>query len=137
MYFVEGVSRSTKQQERENQMNHWTENKTQVYLWRNEKQSRQVRGFKVRDFANPVLGFARTRQDARRALDANLRADALTWDTTPGSSASRAASQAGEVSYADLFGFTDDLSNAQVLGLDQEGATSREIDDARRALLSL
>lgn len=118
-------------------MNHWTESKTQVYLWRNEKQSRQVRGFKVRDFANPVMGFCATREDARRALDANLRADALTWDTTPGSSASNAAAAAGEVCHSDLFGFADDLSNAQVLGLDLEGPTSREVDDARRALASL
>ena len=137
MVFVEGVSHSTKQQ-RGNKMNApWIENSTQIHLWRNEKKSRQVRGFKVRDFGNPVMGFARTRQDARRALDANLRADAMEWDTTPGSSASRAAEAAGEVSYADIFDFGSDLSDAQVLGLDLEGPTSREVDDARRALLAL
>tara|TARA_R100000152_G_C6605377_1_gene61066 strand:+ start:142 stop:552 length:411 start_codon:yes stop_codon:yes gene_type:complete len=136
MYFVEGVSHSTQPTTKErNDM--WNTNNSPVFMWRNEKQSRQVRGFKVRDFANPTLGFCQTRQDARRALDANLRADALTWDTTPGSSASRAAEAAGEVSYSDLFDFSSDLSDAQVLGLDVDGPTSREVDDARRALLSL
>ena len=93
----------------------WTMNHSPVFLWRNEKQSRNLKGFSLRDHTNPVLGYARTAKDARRALDANLRKDAIRWDSTPGSSASRAAVADGSVDYAQFFDFGDEVSDVSVL----------------------
>tara|TARA_Y100001938_G_C8072468_1_gene423968 strand:- start:1416 stop:1796 length:381 start_codon:yes stop_codon:yes gene_type:complete len=69
----------------------WNTNSTPIYLWKNEKKSREVRGFATRNHSNPILGFCQTREQARRALDAELIDDAWTWDTTPGTSAFEAA----------------------------------------------
>ena len=118
----------------------WIENKTPVFLWKFERAARptdSTNGFR-RPRPRVVLeaGYCRTRQQARRKLDAKLVELAGPQQRTPGTASYRGALAEWLVSEADILA-TFDLTDSMVLGLDVDGPTSREVDDARRALLSL
>ena len=99
----------------------WTENKSQVYGWANEKmvrefekaslQKRRKLGLTLRGSA----GFARTAKGARRSLDAQLLEDANLVNTVPGTASNKGAIAEGLVSYADSFDWGTDIDDASVL----------------------
>jgi len=114
----------------------WIENRSQVYGWANEKLVREFKKASLRKRRKLGLtlkgsaGFAQTRLGARRALDAQLMADADLVNTVPGTASNKGAIAEGLVSYADSFDWGTDIDNASVLS-SMGGLTFLEEFEAR------
>ena len=105
----------------------WIENRSPVFVWKFERAARPTdttKGFRrLRPGVVLEAGYCRSREDARRKLDAKLLELAGPQQRTPGTAAFRGALAEGKVKEVDLLA-TFDLSDDEVLSFGADSTWS-------------